>query len=92
MQCNACVMSFLQGSASCIQQAGSCLSHMHAWQRPKQSDGVESGEEAPANLDLWSFFISALPEWSEIPLAENRKRWEKTENCWSIIFGEEWIY
>jgi len=70
-------------------RAGSPLSHTHERRRAKQSGGKESGEEASrkwACPDLCNFFIPASSERSEIPLVE---KWEKQENCQSIMFDEE---
>ena len=43
-------------------------------------------ESQPALISVSKFFISALPERREIPLVE---KWERQENCQSIMFGEE---
>ena len=43
-------------------------------------------ESENALISVCKFLISALPERSEIPLVE---KWERRENCQSIMFGEE---
>ena len=59
----------------------------------EQSDPAERSlvtrcqESEPALLP-GNFFISALPERSEIPLMEMR---ERQENCQSVMFDEERI-
>ena len=73
-------------------RAGSPLSHARERRRAKRSAGRSllkgRRESERAYLDLcifFFFFISALPEPSEIPLVEKR---ERQENCQSIMFDE----
>ena len=47
---------------------------------------VKRCQESEPELNSVIFFISALPELSEIPLVEKRQR---HENCQSIMFDEE---
>ena len=66
------------------------MSHTHKRRRAERSSRKESGEEVqesePALISVIFFFISALPERSEIPLV---KKQERRENCQSIKFVEE---
>ena len=64
----------------CSLHAGSPWSHT-------REEGVKRCKESePGLISVSTFFISALPERSEIPLVE---KWERQENCQSIMFGEK---